>query len=191
MKAGFTLIELLVSISIFVIITAVAVWNNNAFNSSILLTDLGYEVALSVRQSQVYGITVKAPSSCVGGPCSFTSGYGIDFNMTSPTSYILFEDKGPRPDHIYESANGEQLQNYVIGRGYSIKQICVAGASVSTLDVSFVRPEPEAWISANGGAAVSNAEADIYIQDPGRVAQREIIIEPTGQISVVNNSSHC
>ena len=65
MKAGFTLIELLVSIAIFIIITSVAVWNNSQFNSTILLTDLGYEIALSVRQAQVYGITVKAPASCI------------------------------------------------------------------------------------------------------------------------------
>ena len=104
---GFTLIELLVTISIFIIVTSVAVFNNNQFNSSILLTDLGYQIALSVRQAQVYGITVKAPASCVVGSssCSFTSGYGIDFNINSKTSYILFEDKetGTPLAHIYQT----------------------------------------------------------------------------------------
>ena len=194
MKSGFTLIELLVTISIFIIVTSVAVFNNNQFNSSILLTDLGYQIALSVRQAQVYGITVKAPASCVVGSssCSFTSGYGIDFNINSKTSYILFEDKetGTPLAHIYQT--GEALSNFTIGRGYSIKKLCVASGggyqSVNTLDVSFVRPEPEAFVSVNGQTAES-AEADVYVQDPLDVADRDIVIEPTGQISVKNDDT--
>ncbi len=193
MKAGFTLIELLVSIAIFIIITSVAVWNNSQFNSTILLTDLGYEIALSVRQAQVYGITVKAPASCISSsncPASlsggFGSGYGIDFDMNSSTSYILFEDgkTGAAPDHIYQPS--EQLENFAIGRGYSIARICVPGISshISTLAVSFIRPEPEAFVSINGATASSNQEADIFVTDPQSIAQREIVIEPTGQISV-------
>ena len=194
MKSGFTLIELLICIAIFIIITSVAVWNNNAFNSSVLLTDLGYEIALSVREAQVYGTTVKAPSLCVNGSCSayFTSGYGVDFDITQPSQYILFEDgkTGASPDHIYET--GELLSNFTIGRGYSIAKICVPGISthISKLDVSFIRPEPEAWVSVNGASATLT-ESDIYIQDPQKIAFREIIIEPTGQISVVNASPTC
>lgn len=145
MKLGFTLVELLICVAIFVVITSVAVWNNNAFNSSILLTDLAYEVALSVRQAQVYGITVKAPAACSGGSqCNFSSGYGVDFNTSgtlntsSSTNYVLFEDgEVGLPDHIYQS--GEWLSSFVIGRGYSIKWFCVAGyaSHINTLNVSF------------------------------------------------------
>lgn len=198
MKSGFTLIELLVSIAIFIIITSVAVLSNSQFNSSILLTDLGYQIALSVRQAQVYGITVKAPSACLTGTCpssGFSSGYGVDFNINTPTGYILFEDgkNGTAPDHVYQS--GESLNTYAIGKGYSIKELCVVpgGApaySVNTLDVSFIRPEPEALVSG-GGSVIRGAEADIYIQDPSKTTQREIKIESTGQISVVNNGGGC
>ena len=195
MKSGFTLIELLVSISIFIIITSVAIWNNNAFNSSVLLTDLGYEIALSVRQAQVYGTTVKAPSLCVNGSCSsyFTSGYGVDFNITQPSQYILFEDGkvGSIPDHIYEQ--GELLENYTIGRGYSIKKLCVSAGngtykSTNKIDISFIRPEPEAWVY-DGIDSPSQIEVDIYVQDPQKTTDRDIVIEPTGQISVVNDDT--
>jgi prepilin-type N-terminal cleavage/methylation domain-containing protein len=201
MKYGFTLIELLICIAIFVVITSIAVWNNNAFNSSILLTDLAYEVALSVRQAQVFGITVKAPSSCTtsGCPSGFTSGYGVDFNtlgtvsMSSSTNYVLFEDVGPNPTHIYNQSRGDaDIDNFAIGRGYSIRQLCVPGFSshINTLDVSFIRPEPEAFVSVNGTAAVPE-EADIFVQDPTDKFQREIVIEPTGQISVEDASASC
>jgi len=191
MKSGFTLVELLVTISIFIVITSVAVLSNNQFNSSILLTDLGYEVALSVRQSQVFGITVKAPTSCVSssGSCVFTSGYGVHFDISAPSQYILFEDKGPTPDHIYEGGAGELLETYNIGRGYTLKRLCVNGHSASTLDISFVRPEPEAWVSV-GGALAALTEADIYVQDPQKISDREIIIAPTGQISVQNSDAN-
>lgn len=196
MKSGFTLVELLISIAIFIIITSVAVLNNNSFNASILLTDLGYQVALSVRQAQVYGITVKAPASCTssGCPTGFSSGYGEHFDITAPTQYLLFEDgkTGAAPDHIYQIA--ELLQTYTIGKGYSLKQLCVGSGSsfnsVSTLDISFIRPEPEAWV-ASGGVLNLGDEAHIYIQDPTKTTQREILIEPTGQVSVQNNATHC
>ncbi len=193
MKSGFTLIELLVTISIFIIITSVAVLNNNQFNSSILLTNLGYEIALSVRQAQVYGITVKAPTACQPGDisCDFSSGYGVHFDITNPAQYILFEDKGPNPSHIY--AAGELLENYSLGRGYTLKKLCVLSNntyhSVNTLDVSFIRPEPEAWVSSNTDSP-GLTEADIYIQDPQRISDRVIIIEPTGQISVEDTDAN-
>ncbi len=200
MKSGFTLVELLISIAIFIIITSVAVLNNSSFNASILLTDLGYQVALSVRQAQVYGITVKAPASCTSLGCltGFSSGYGVDFNIGSggsATSYILFEDgkTGAAPDHIYQPA--ELLQTYTIGKGYSLKQLCVGSGSsftsVNILDISFIRPEPEARVAAGGVVYPGDEEAHIYIQDPTKTTQREILIEPTGQVSVQNNASHC
>ncbi len=194
MKLGFTLIELLVTISIFIVITAVAVFSNNAFNSSILLTDLGYEIALSVRQAQVYGITVKAPSTCLSSGCpnGFSSGYGVHFDINNKTQYILFEDKGPNPNHIYDGAL-ELLENYSLGRGYTLKKLCVLSGStyhsVNTLDVSFIRPEPEAWVSSNTDSP-GLTEADVYIQDPQDINDRVIVIEPTGQISVEDTDAN-
>ena len=93
-QKGFTLVELLVSIAIFSVITTMAVFNNSQFNSSVLLTNLAYEVAISIRQAQVYGVTVRKNSAG-----SFDSAYGIHFDMNTPTAYSLFEDK-PTINHI-------------------------------------------------------------------------------------------
>ncbi len=203
MKSGFTLVELLVTISIFIVITSVAVFSNSAFNSSILLTDLGYQIALSVRQAQVYGITVKAPQSCTTSSCpasntGFNSGYGAHFDITIPAQYILFEDTAnPTPNHTYDGSS-ETLATYSIGRGYTLKRLCVLTSgvykAVKTLDISFIRPEPESWVRAVD--ASSNVygpgllEADIYVQDPNDIADRVIIIYPTGQISIQNSDAN-
>src|SRR6185369_828665 len=99
-EQGFTLVELLISIAIFTMITSVAVFNHAEFNGSVLLTNLAYEIALSVRQAQVYGTTVKQSSDI--NTVRFDSGYGVHFNTAAPTTYTLFEDKFP-PNHVYDA----------------------------------------------------------------------------------------
>lgn len=49
---GFSLLELLVVISIFTIITTIALFNQGQLNSNVLLTNLAYDVALTVREVQ-------------------------------------------------------------------------------------------------------------------------------------------
>ena len=55
LKKGFTLVELLVTIVIFVIITGVVLVNSNKFDSSVLLHNFTYDVALTIKQAQTYG----------------------------------------------------------------------------------------------------------------------------------------
>ncbi len=59
---GFSLIELIVVTGIFTVITAVVLANNAQFNNSVLLGNAAYDIALSVRQAQVYGLSTQAYS---------------------------------------------------------------------------------------------------------------------------------
>src|SRR3989344_3995148 len=79
---GFSLIELLVVISIFSIISLVVLANHSRFNSSVLLGSLAYKIALSFRETQVYGLSVQGQST------NFQVGYGIHFS--GGTTYTLF-----------------------------------------------------------------------------------------------------
>ena len=56
---GFTLIELLVTVSMFIIITSVVLVNFPSFSSKISLDNLAHEVALAVRQAQVFGVSSR------------------------------------------------------------------------------------------------------------------------------------
>ena len=58
-KAGFTLVELLVTISIFVILTGVVLFNSNSFDSTVLLNNFGYDIALTIKQAQSFGVNVR------------------------------------------------------------------------------------------------------------------------------------
>lgn len=182
-QSGFTLVELLVSVGIFTLITTAAVFNNAQFNGNVVLSNLAYEVALSVRQAQFYGITVKQSSTN-----TFDAGYGISFNVSTPTSYLLFEDK-PTPNKTYDA--GEALETYVMRKGNFISKICLsqsgACSSYPSVDISFVRPNPEAYIR-HAGSFYSKAE--ICVSSPGG-NKRKVVVESTGQISVATADVAC
>lgn len=181
-QKGFTLVELLVSVGIFTIITSVAAYNHSLFNGSVILTNLAYEIALSIRQAQFYGITVRQSAD---DSTRFDSGYGIHFDTVSaPASYILFEDK-PAQDHVYNV--GESLNTFSIQRGNTISKIVVSNGSGTTskslVDISFIRPNPDTYITADGIAGVYYNNAELCVSSP-QANKRKIIIEATGQISV-------
>jgi prepilin-type N-terminal cleavage/methylation domain-containing protein len=93
-KGGFTLIELLVTLTIFSILTGVVLFNQQKFNSTILLTNLAYDTALTIRQAQTYGINIKEFNTGQGGNNSsrFVP-YGVHFNRSSSDkSFVLFAD---------------------------------------------------------------------------------------------------
>ncbi len=189
---GFTLVELLVVTGIIILVSGVVLANNNRFGGRILLENLAYDVALSVRQAQVYGISVHT----FGG--NFGAGYGMHFDINSPATYVLFAD-AVSPNGLYDgcpnSASCELVQSTTIQGGYKIVDLCTTagGSSVETcnlnmLDVLFKRPEPDAFISANGTSGVANPGAlsedgRIIVQSP-RGDRMSILISAPGQISV-------
>src|SRR3989344_4732921 len=94
MKRGFTLVELIVVVAITTLISSIVVVGSSKFDGTILLTNLAYDVALSVREAQFAGLNVKVFQS--GGTSTFNAGYGITFyKLNADTSvnnkdYILF-----------------------------------------------------------------------------------------------------
>ena len=58
-EKGFTLIELLVVIALMGIIYSVTLSNYAGLNKSVELKNTVYNVALSIRETQVYGINKK------------------------------------------------------------------------------------------------------------------------------------
>lgn len=187
-ERAFTLVELLVSIGIFTIITTIAVLNNGRFNSSVLLSNLAYEIALSVRQAQFYGITVKGTAA---DPSKFNSGYGVRFDLASPTTFTLYEDVKPlsgNPNHI-KDAGDVDLEVFRIQRGNRISKICVDTVCTNTIvDITFVRPNPDAFIRAANNQTTGYNKADICVLSPQNT-KRKITVESTGQISVSANTS--
>ncbi|HEY0907941.1 MAG TPA: prepilin-type N-terminal cleavage/methylation domain-containing protein [Candidatus Paceibacterota bacterium] len=182
-QAGFTLIELMVSIGIFSLITVLAVFNNAQFNSSVLLTNLAYEVALSVRQAQVYGVTVRRDSSGL-----FTSAYGVHFSASTPSSYFIFQDTAR--NRVYDSGSDIILETLNLQKGNTIGRVCAdTTCTFGDLDITFERPNPDASFRLNGTGSYQKGE--VCIVSP-RGTKRRVIVDQTGQISVsVDTTTKC
>ena len=178
---GFTLIELLVTLSLFVVLTTIVIFSQSKFNGSILLTNLAYDVALTVRQAQSYGVNVRETTS---GSGDFKHAYGVhfDIDITKNKQFLLFSDN-TTVNSKYDT-DDFIVNTYKIKRGSYIKDICVGVSpcsSVNTLDITFLRPNPDAIIK--GDSATDETEAKITISSSDG-ATRTVIIYSTGQISI-------
>lgn len=209
-ERGFTIIELIVSIFIMIVITTVITSNQSQYTSQATLKNLANNLSLNLRQAQVYGISVKEITPNANDPYSltgFSSGYGVHFNLNSTgdnTAYILFVDKDPNQNPaINPNANGlyqngiscpkdstsECLSKVLLGTGYIINDLCanisgVFNCSVTTLDISFIRPNIEAKIYANQVATSRSVGCiELASVDDRRMS---VLVYTTGQISVRN-----
>ncbi len=191
---GFTLIELMVTVGIFVLLTGLLVAKYGTFNQGILLTNLAYDVALTLRSAQSYGLNVKsAPTATQTYSDTFTSAYGVHFdNGTSGspapnTQIIFFIDANDNKVYDPNANPSEKISSYTIQRGSKVETLCVndetlpCATTVSTLDITFKRPDPDAVI--NGNPANSYAEIRLRSSD-GSI--KKVIVRRTGQIAVSN-----
>lgn len=195
---GFTLLELLLTIGIVGLMTGVILSSQAKFGGEIILRSLAYDVALSIRQAQTYGISVKNNPQA----SEFGFGHGIHINMHDPKEYILFADTYTLSggSSVLASVNGgdgiytdprEEVNVFTIGGGYFIKEVCVSdvsneycypSGSDNTLDILFRRPEPDAQIRLNGTSQVYTS-AQIVLESP-RQLTRSVTVEVTGQVSI-------
>ena len=85
-NAGFTFIEMLVSLGILVLFSVIILANQRRFESSLTTKSLAYEVALVLRQAQVFSLAVRGSGS------NFEVSHGVHFDRSDPTSFFLYID---------------------------------------------------------------------------------------------------
>lgn len=93
---GFTLIELMVTLAIFTVMTGMVLANYPDFNNKISRDLLVQEVALSIREAQVYGTSIRSDAPSVAGNISNVSNsFGMYFGdaVGNVRSYYLFTDR--------------------------------------------------------------------------------------------------
>ena len=151
--------ELLVVISIFLVISSVAIFNYGGFRSSVSLQNLTDDIALSIRKAQSFAIGARA----VGG--DFYGSYGIHFS-SNPTAQSLTASN--KSFLMFSVPFGSSDKRYVVGTGScgDSTNKCIELFSITTadmiktitindnsqtlgsgeyLDVVFTRPDPRAY----------------------------------------------
>lgn len=198
-SGGFSLVELIVVVAIFIIITSVVLFNQNKFSSDIGISNAAYSVALQIRQAQVYGILVRQAKQ--GAVNNFNTAYGIHFSKTGgtgPIGFSLFSDDSP--NLIFD--NGDTPINYFqLPEGNTITDVCTydsigvkqcfksSGGALSSVDITFKRPEPAALISDSLSSITRKGKVDIIITSALGNKTRLIKVFSSGQISVSPTSN--
>ncbi|MEN9614164.1 MAG: hypothetical protein RLZZ347_471 [Candidatus Parcubacteria bacterium] len=209
---GFTLVELMVVVAIFGVLTTIVLYKNTDFNNSFLLTDVAYDVALTIRQAQVYGLNVKNSGKGTATQSGFNSGYGVylDVNTILNNSLLFFADVFPDPsvsvpnptsgNYSYDGQN-ELINTFALTKGYKISWFCAttttgtdycsnnAVNNLRKLAIVFVRPNPDAIITDNTGSvppAVSYSSATIRITSPDGLKSKTVKVTTAGQINITD-----
>lgn len=178
--------------AILVVVSTVVLANNNRFGGVVQLENLAYDVALSIRQAQTYGISVQRY-----GADDFNFGYGMHFDTNLPQNYMLFADVDK--DGFFDSdppPAGENVSPspYTIRSGFKISGLCAPQGNdpatcqqdpsqkASTLDIVFKRPEADAYIRKDGESPLLGSARIVLISPRGDIMS--VVVGANGQISV-------
>ncbi len=203
-QRGMTLVELLVVLAIFFIVAGLTIFDYGRFRSSVSLQNLADDIALSIRRAQNYAIGVKSAN-----PSAFDSGYGIHFSTNlysssdaragSNKSFVIFADLDGSHTYNYTTSTsaicdvstitaGEECVDLLsINTADSIYQICPDGnncVNSGFADITFLRPNPDAFICVDGACSSSLSSVDIVVRNTASGDTKTISVSNIGQISI-------
>lgn len=146
MNRGFTLFEMLVSLAIFMLLTTTLLVKNSQFKGNVVIGNTAYQLALAFREAQAYGVNVRGLNQ--SNSYIYTIPYGIHFDSSSPSSYMLFGDTYPvmpgspnLGDRIYTKGSGGSdtlVRSYDIPGGTSVVMFCTIRPNGSVQSNGFV-----------------------------------------------------
>lgn len=184
-QKGFTMVEMIVVLGIFALVSGTVLFNYSKFRSDTLLVNTAYEVALSIREAQIYGVSVRSQ-----GSSSFSNAYGIYIpsSLVSSNEYLLFNDTDP--DKVFTgiscSSSAECVSSYKLGGNVTFGNVVnVTNCSPITggLSILFKRPNPEPIIN-NDSTNISQVQITLLSEQQD--SRRYIRVTNNGQVSVSN-----
>lgn len=186
-------------------ITAIVFNSQNAFNQTLVLANTAYDVALSLRSAESFGLGARGASGAMN------AGYGIHF--TKGNTFLTFADTAGGAsctnstpdckigDGIYAAGSDTTaVQITTIGNGVTVSKLCGLSGSTgawscfsdaTSLDIVFTRPDPTPSIkskSAGNGSIVSYASACLELSS-SQGTKRFVSVEASGEISA--NETSC
>ena len=148
-RRGFSLVELLVAFTIITVLMSVVLSSQSSFNKSTILSNTAYDIALTLRSAETFGLSSR------GSSASVSAGYGLHFLSSSQGSFTLFSDVSPLPgvsdychplssdsrgadapdakpgNCVYDDGSSEKINEYVLGNGIIISDFCAKSSSWS------------------------------------------------------------
>ena len=185
--AGFSLVELIVSIGIMVLVLSVVITQQGSFNSAVLLRSQAYEIALSVRDTQLSAVSSINTGT---GSENFTAVIGVHFDQAFPNRYVVFVDADG--DNFFDPV--EQFgATGIIDNRFEIVAVERDGSPVNALSVTFERPDFDARFRDPLSTTLhQSGDAEIMIQPKGSPTGsacpivRTVRITATGQVTVLD-----
>lgn len=189
LQKGFTLVEMLAVLAIFSILTSVVVFNYSKFRSDTILTNMAYEVALSIREAQIYGVSARGVAT--GGTVGFNTPYGIYAPMNSSSYYVVADND--KNGYFTGNCLGDDqcvttytMQNSIKITGLQYKTNNNCTSESGGLTFLFKRPNPEPYISKNPGNALSNVSLAVITVSSG-AGSKYVVVYNNGQVTVTNS----
>ncbi len=192
---GFTLIELLISAAIISVITSIVLVRFNVFDGTVLIKSLAYEVGATIREAQIYSVSVVNVG--MGTDAGFRYPYGLSFTPDD-TGYVFYryDDSDPGATPHYDTGNTTEVRTLALANSMEIADVCITDngtddCSIARLDISFRRPEFSAIFYAPSVGSPSTVSAGkVYIRST-RSPDNVWIVETKllGQISVYRCTS--
>lgn len=188
--AGFSLIELLVTIAVMGMVAGMVFTQRAGFSQSIGLKNVTQEIALAVRQAQVYGVTSRG-SRLNADIDDFAYSIHFDARPNRNQNFPMYID---RIGNATYGNNDTLIDSYQLPSNMQIRYICT-GANFSDtacnsydkneVIIKFSRPHPDAQILRRSGNAINNAEtAVIVIEEVDSGNRRKVIVRASGYITV-------
>jgi prepilin-type N-terminal cleavage/methylation domain-containing protein len=199
-RAGFTLIEIMVSVGIMLVILSIILLNQSNYTNSSSVEAQAEDISLSLREAQVYGVSVKERAVGTG---DFTAAYGVEFLLPSlggaNNSYITFADRNG--NSVYDSGwacplggASECISQTLFPNPNIIQSLCAISASgaenctLAGVEVVYHRPVTEpviTYFDSTGTAVAPGAFVGARVKLVSKDGSgRTVAAYTSGQISV-------
>jgi prepilin-type N-terminal cleavage/methylation domain len=183
-NTGMTYVELIVVLSIFAVLSSIAIFNYGDFQAKIDIKNLASDIALKVVEAQNSSLNGLLPLSGYN-PNTWKPSYGIYFDITTPKQFIYFVDLNNAGGY---EAGSELLDtisitknNYISGINKCNDTACTLPVAINSLSVTFKRPDSSAVFT---GVSVTGSEyIQITIASP-KGATALIKLYPSGRAQV-------
>jgi hypothetical protein len=172
----------MIVLAIVGVLSVMVIVNQNSFNKAFIFTNTVYDIGLVVRSAESYGLGSKALNSS-----ALNTSYGIHFDASSDTSFLLFADTSGGvacPQYAlncsagngrYDAGQDPIIETYKLGNGITIQDFCAGSSTGSakckvlnedisgpqvklvSMDIVFTRPYSQVQVAAKDNLGLWNS----------------------------------